>query len=142
MWQPSLKEYYGFSRQAKVPVSVVLPSGLPDITIGRGLGVAVITLSQVARASLDSMIFSVLECLKLSYDKVILVAWEDGREFEDEVTKDMVVDWLERFADLAGVKVVSTSSAAVLARVVRDFHEHVLGPSNVKRTKREVELAM
>ena len=30
-----------------------------------------------------------------------LVAWDDGLEFGDEVTKDMVVDWLERFADVA-----------------------------------------
>ncbi len=113
--------------RAKVPVSVVPPSGLPDITIGRGLAVAVLTLSQVARASLDSTIFSVLEGLKLSYDKAIFVAWDDGLEFGDEVTKEMVIDWLERFADLAGVKVVSTSSAGVLARVVRDFHDHIQG---------------
>jgi hypothetical protein len=55
------------------------------------------------------------------------VAWDDGRDFEDDVTKEMVVDWLERFADLAGVKVIATSSAGLLTRVVRDFHGHVRG---------------
>jgi hypothetical protein len=128
-------------KRALVPVSVVPPSGLPDITIGRGLAIMVLTLSQVARASLDSTIFTVLEGLKLSYDKAILVAWDDGLEFGDDVTKDMVVDWLERFADLAGVKVVSTSSAGLLARVVTDFHNNVCDKSRLayKLNKKAIE---
>ena len=94
-----------------------------------------LTLSQVARASLDSTIFTVLEGLKLSYDKAILVAWDDGKGFEDEVTKEMVVDWVERFADLTGVKIIATSSTDVLARVVRDFHDHVRGSRITKRVR-------
>jgi len=62
------------------------------------------------------------------YDKESLVAWDDGQGLgDDEITRDMVVDWLERFADLSGIKVIATSNAAVLARVVQDFHEHVKG---------------
>ncbi len=116
-------------KKAQVPVSVVPPSGLPDITIGKGLAVKVLTLSQVARTSLDSTIFAVLENLKLSYEQSFLVVWDDGKDFGDDVTKEMVVDWVERFADLAGIKVIATSSAEVLARVVRDFHEHVRVPT-------------
>jgi hypothetical protein len=42
--------------------------------------IKVLTLSQVAGASLDSTIFSVPEGLKLSYDKAIIVVWDDGLE--------------------------------------------------------------
>jgi hypothetical protein len=63
------------------------------------------------------------------------VAWDDGRDFEDDVTKEMVVDWVERFADLAGIKVVSTSSAGLLARVVQDFHGHVKGTKATTRAR-------
>ncbi|NMC07448.1 MAG: DEAD/DEAH box helicase [Candidatus Lokiarchaeota archaeon] len=112
-------------KAAKVPVSVVPPSGLPDITIGKGLGVLVRTVADVARASLDSSIFALLENLALKYEKSVLVAWDDGAALDDDVTGEMVVDWLERFAGVAGVKVLSTSSIAVLARVVQDVHVHV-----------------
>ena len=68
------------------------------------------------------------------YDKESLVAWDDGQGLgDDEITRDMVVDWLERFADLSGIKVIATSSAAVLARVVQDFHEHVKGSKEYAR---------
>ena len=60
------------------------------------------------------------------YDKESLVAWDDGQGLgDDEITRDMVVDWLERFADLSGIKVIATSNAAVLARAVQDFHEKI-----------------
>ncbi|MEX2754729.1 MAG: hypothetical protein Q6365_005005, partial [Candidatus Sigynarchaeota archaeon] len=116
----------GLLEAAGVPVSVVPPSGLPDITIGRGLAVRVLSFASVAKASLDGTIFGILEGLKALYDKAFLVAWDDGRDLgDDEITKEMVVDWLERFAGVSGIKVIATSNAAVLARVVRDFHEHV-----------------
>ncbi len=52
----------------------------------------------------------------------------------------MVVDWLERFADLSGIKVIATSNAGVLARVVQDFHEHVKGEKpHVKAIGSEVQ---
>nr|MDO8088594.1 helicase-related protein [Candidatus Sigynarchaeum springense] len=133
----------GLLKRAKVPVSVVPPSGLPDITIGRGLAVKVLSLAEVARASLDGRIFGILEGLKALYDKAFLVAWDDGQGFgDDEITKDMVVDWLERFADLSGIKVIATSNAAVLARVVQDFHDHVKQGKprvNVARSKASAE---
>lgn len=51
------------------------------------------------------------------------MAWDDGREFGDEVTKDMVVDWLERFADLGGrqggLDVVGRGAGAGRARLPR-----------------------
>jgi len=115
-------------KKARVPVSVVPPAGLPDITIGRGLAVKVLSLADVARVSLDGRIFGILEGLKAQYDKAFLVAWDDGQGLgDDEITRDMVADWVERFADLSGIKVIATSSAGVLARVVQDFYDSVKG---------------
>ncbi|MEX2680760.1 MAG: helicase-related protein, partial [Candidatus Sigynarchaeota archaeon] len=132
----------GLLEAARVPVSVVPPSGLPDITIGRGLAIKVLPLASVARASLDGTIFGILEGLKALYDKAFLVAWDDGRDLgDDEITKEMIVDWLERFADLSGIKVIATSNAGVLARVVRDFHDSVKGSRRHSARQREQAIA-
>ena len=80
--------------------------------------------------------------LQYQYDCYFFVAdyhalttgYEDTRQLED-FTWQMVVDWLERFADLAGVKVIATSSAGMLARVIKEFHEHVKASAIPARVK-------
>lgn len=75
---------------------------------------------------------------RLAIGKENLVACDDGLEFGEDVTKEMVMDWVERFADLAGIKVIATSNARVLARVVQDFHEHMRDETHGLRMKRGI----
>jgi hypothetical protein len=128
--------------RSKVPVSVVQPSGLPDITIGKGLAIKVLTLANVANVSMDSTIFAILDQLRLTYEQAFLVAWDDGTAFDEDITKEMVVDWLERFAEPAGVRIIATSSVDVLAVVIRDFHEHVLASATVAKCARRETLVL
>ncbi|MEX2719253.1 MAG: hypothetical protein Q6370_023385, partial [Candidatus Sigynarchaeota archaeon] len=106
-----------------------------------GLAVRVLSFASVAKASLDGTIFGMLAGLKALYDTAVLVAWDDGQGLgDDEITKEMVVDWVERFAGVSGIKVIATSSAAVLARVVQDFHKHVKGSK--EHARREAQRAV
>nr|MDO8114974.1 helicase-related protein [Candidatus Sigynarchaeota archaeon] len=112
-------------KRMHVPVSVVSPSGLPDITIGKGLGIKVLSLTSAAKECLENRIFGMLNALKAAYDHAIIVAWDDGRPLDDELTRDIVVEWLERFGEQEGVKVIATSNAEILATIIKDFHGRI-----------------
>ncbi|HME51799.1 MAG TPA: helicase-related protein [Candidatus Lokiarchaeia archaeon] len=119
------KELSASLKQMRVPVSVVPPSGLPDITIGKGLGIKVMTLSNAATECLENRIFAMLASLKATYDNVFVVAWDDGKPLETDLTKSIIVEWLERFGELEGVKVLTTSTIDILATIIADFHGRV-----------------
>jgi len=122
-------------KRMRVPVSVVPPSGLPDITIGKGLGIKVLTLAGAATECLENRIFNLFAELKAGYDNAFVVAWDDGKPLDTDLTKNIIVEWLERFGEQEGVKVLATSTIDILATIVADFHGRV--KSIADETKRD-----
>ena len=48
----------------------------------------------------------------------------DGFRFSD-LTKSIIVEWLERFGEQEGLKVLTLSTVEILAMIIKDFHGRV-----------------
>jgi hypothetical protein len=89
-----------------IRLSVVPPSGLPNITIGKG------QTRLIAATELENRIFDMLASLKATYDNAFIVAWDDGKPLDTDLTKCIIVEWLKRFGEKEGEKILAISSSS------------------------------
>jgi len=90
---------------------------------------------EAATECLVNRIFDILSSLKATYDNAFIVAWEDSKPLDADMTKSIIVKWLERFGEQEGVKVLATSTIDILATIIADFHGHLKDISEVTKQK-------